>query len=184
MYSVEKYIHDHIDERLTVSELSKQFGYSKWYLCDLFKRFTGKTLIEYIRNYRMQLAMLDILEGKKIVDVANEYGYETQNGFNKAFLKEYGCLPREFKNKSEMYHMAYKERRNTMFHVSDRCSILRDNAVNKKLLNSKICAQHKLLSTEGILEFNEQIFAFQSRRPLASTHPITGGNGRRRNLDL
>jgi AraC-like DNA-binding protein len=152
MYTVIKYIHEHIDEKLTVSELARRFGYSKWYFCDLFKQFFGTTFVEYIRTYRMQLAMLEIMDGKKCVDVAVKYGYETQSGFNKAFLKEFGCLPREFKHKSEAFHLAYKERKKDMYKLSDRCAILREGAVIKKTLNRKICGQRSVLFSLGIVE--------------------------------
>lgn len=150
MYAVIKYIHEHIEERLTLADLAKTFGYSKWYFCELFKRFTGTTVLDYIRSYRIQLAALDVLDGKKAVDVAVQYGYETQSGFNKAFLKEYGCLPREFKHKSYAYHIAYKERRSQMFQLSDRCAILREDAVNSKSWNESIWAQRCVLFQEGL----------------------------------
>lgn len=156
LYEVVKYIHEHIDEHITVSELSNKFGYSKWYFCDLFKRFTGTTVLEYIRNYRIQLAALDILNNEKCSDVAAKYGYETQSGFNKAFLKEFGCLPREFKKKSFQYHMDYKERRKNMFHVSDRCSVLKDEAVNKKTINKRIFPIRNFLFVEGIENYAKQ----------------------------
>ena len=100
MYSVLKYINEHIGEPLTAANLAEHFGYSPWYFSDLFHRFTGTVFCEYIRHQRMQLAAMEVLDGEKIVDIAMKYGYETQSGFNKAFLKEFGCLPREFKKKN------------------------------------------------------------------------------------
>ena len=55
------------------------------------------TVGEYLRHYRIQLAALELFENKKLTDVALNYGYDTVGGFNKAFLKKYGCLPREYK---------------------------------------------------------------------------------------
>lgn len=101
MYSVLKYINEHIGEPLTAANLAEHFGYSPWYFSDLFHRFTGTVFCEYIRHQRMQLAAMEVLDGEKIVDIAMKYGYETQSGFNKAFLKEFGCLPREFKKKTD-----------------------------------------------------------------------------------
>lgn len=150
MYTVIKYIHDHISESMPIGEMARRFGYSPWYFCELFHRFTGMTFGEYVRHQRIQLAALEILGDAKSSDVAARYGYETLSGFNKAFLKEYGCLPREFKKKSRAYHIAYKERRNQMRHLSDRCQILRDYAVNQKPMNRKILAQHPILFEEGM----------------------------------
>lgn len=55
-----------------------------------FHEFTGLTFVEYVRHYRVQLAAIDILNGKTVTEVSLEYGYESLGGFNKAFLKEYG----------------------------------------------------------------------------------------------
>ena len=98
MYQVLKYIHENIRLHLNLEEIAMQFGYSKWHFCSRFREYTGRTFVEYVRHYRIQLAALDILSGEKITDVAMNYGYDTVGGFNKAFLKEFGCFPREYKN--------------------------------------------------------------------------------------
>ena len=111
MQNVLIYINDNIKERLALEDVAKKFGYSKWYFCDCFKQFTGVTFGEYIKNHRMQLALIDILDGKKVIDVAVEYGYETQSGFNKAFLTQFGCFPKEFKGNHLKIQKIYEERR-------------------------------------------------------------------------
>lgn len=99
MHEVLKYINEHIREKLTLEDVARRSGYSKWYFCECFKQYAGVTFGEYVRDRRMQRASLELLRGKKATQVAMEYGYETQSGFNKAFLTQYGCLPMEFKKK-------------------------------------------------------------------------------------
>ena len=65
MYSVLKYINEHIGEALTAANLAEHFGYSPWYFSDLFHRFTGTVFCEYIRHQRMQLAAMEVLDGVK-----------------------------------------------------------------------------------------------------------------------
>jgi len=156
MYTVMKYIHEHTYDKMSVDDVARHFGYSKWYFCTLFKRFTGRSFVEYCKHYRMQLAAIDILNGEKTIDVAFKYGYDTQGGFNKAFLCEYGCLPRAFKQKNKLFHIRYKERRDKLYKLSDRCEILRDMAVAHKELSMKICAQRHFLYNEGIMNFEGQ----------------------------
>ncbi len=141
MYDVLKYIHDHIDQPLSAAEAAARFGYSKWYFCRKFHAYTGRTFVDYVRHYRIQLAAIDILQGKKITDVALDYGYETVGGFNKAFLIEYGCLPREYRKIAVEQQLYYERRRTDMYALSDRCSILRDEAVNQKSFMKKYCLQ-------------------------------------------
>lgn len=111
MFEVLKYIHQNIDTRLVATEVAHHFGYSKWYFCEKFRSFTGKTFVEYVRFYRMQLAAIDILSGKKISDVAMDYGYDTISGFNKAFLSEYGCLAREYCRRAKESNLYYERRK-------------------------------------------------------------------------
>ncbi len=150
MYEVMKYVHEHIRERMPLECVAKHFGYSKWYFCTLFKQFTGRSFVEYTKHFRLQLAAAEILDGKKSTDVAISYGYDTLGGFNKAFLSEFGCLPRELKRKNKLYHIQYKERRDNMMDLSDRCALLREERVNRRSAEKKICAQRKILFSEGV----------------------------------
>lgn len=129
MYSVLKYIHENIGDKLSVAETAQKFGYSKWHFIRRFKNFTGKSFSEYVRYYKMHNAAMNIQNGEKIIDVSNKYGYDTPGGFNKAFLKEFGSLPREYKNRVKEREDIYKERRSNMCKLSDRCEQLRKIAV-------------------------------------------------------
>ncbi len=151
MYEVLHYINEHIRETLTLEEVSHRFGYSKWYFCDIFKRYTGMTFIGYISDKRMQLASLALLQGKRATQVASEYGYDTLSGFNKAFLKRYGCLPAEFKKNAVQHRKLYEERQATMFQLSDRCEVLRRQAVEEKPYNKKRCGVWEYYTQKGML---------------------------------
>jgi len=155
MYDVLKYIHENIDQRLSLEDTAKRFGYSKWHFCKKFRDYSKQTFVEYIRHYRIQMAALDILAGRKITDVALDYGYDTVSGFNKAFLVEYGCLPREYKNSVKSSSLYYERRRLSMHTLSDRCSILREEVVNKKSHIRKVCAQRHVYFTLGCREAQE-----------------------------
>lgn len=149
MYDVLKYIHDHMKQPLLAGNVAKEFGYSKWYFCERFRSFTGKTFVEYVRHYRIQLAALDILSGVKVSDVAMSYGYDSVGGFNKAFLKEYGCSPTEYCNQVKESQLYYEQRRISMYPLSDRCAALREEAVNKKSYMTQYMAQRNVYYTIG-----------------------------------
>ena len=68
MYSVLKYIHDNITEKISVTETAQKFGYSKWHFIRRFKSFTGRSFVEYVRYYKMQNAAMDIQNGEKIIN--------------------------------------------------------------------------------------------------------------------
>ncbi len=130
MYTVLKFINQNIKEKLSLDELADMAGYSKWHFCRLFREYTGKSLTEYVRNKRIQLALLDVLKGKKVVDIAFDYGYDSVHGFIHAFVKEYGCFPMVYKTINEKEKQKYKTRRENMYKLTDRVSELRKAAVN------------------------------------------------------
>ncbi|MBR4881368.1 MAG: AraC family transcriptional regulator, partial [Clostridia bacterium] len=46
----------YIAKPLYATDVARKFGYSKWYFCDKFKKYTGKSFVEYVRHYRISLA--------------------------------------------------------------------------------------------------------------------------------
>jgi len=157
MYDVLRYIHDNMAVRLNCSDVASSFGYSRWHFCVLFKQFTGKSFVEYVRYFKMQLAAIDVMRGEKVIDIALKCGYDTVGGFNKSFLAEFGCSPREFRKKSEQFHIDYGKRRNAMKKLSDRCAFLRDEAVNIRSNNSLIEHQWSIWSMVSEKELSGKV---------------------------
>ena len=156
MYDVLKYIHENISDKLCLADVASTFGYSKWHFCSKFQNYTGKTFVKYVRYYRLQLASLDILMGKSITDVAFEYGYETLGGFNKAFLAEFGCLPREYKNRAKIAQLYYERRKQNMYQLTDRCEFLRTLLTGKNDYEDFFCMQHRVYTTLGMMAAEKQ----------------------------
>ncbi len=132
MFDVLNYIHKNILKPLTSTQTAETFGYSKWHFCKKFHDFTNMTFSEYVRHYKIQLAAIEILQEKKVTDVAFSYGYDSLGGFNKAFLKEYGCLPREYKKQAKECQLYYERRQKSMCQLTDRVITLREEVVNEK----------------------------------------------------
>lgn len=88
-----EYIDKHIDEELTVSEIARVIGYSEYHFSRLFKKITGFSVMEYVKHKKLSRAAEEIRSGRKIIDIALKYGWESHNGFTKAFKKEFGYCP-------------------------------------------------------------------------------------------
>ena len=58
------------------------------------------TLTEYIRQRRLTVAASDLLRGMKVIDTAMKYGYDSQDGFARAFVRFHGILPRDIRDHS------------------------------------------------------------------------------------
>lgn len=88
-----QYIENNIKEKFTVECIAKRMGYSIYHFSRIFKEQVGISLMEYVKERKLLRATEDIMLGKRIIDVAIEYGYETHSGFTKAFRKKYGFSP-------------------------------------------------------------------------------------------
>ena len=82
-----EYIKKNIERSLTVAEIAGAVGYSEYYFSRLFKNETRTSVMEYVKREKLQRASVEIRSGKKIMDAALKYGWESHNGFTKAFKR-------------------------------------------------------------------------------------------------
>ncbi len=90
------YIDRRIEEKITAAELCGEFHYSVWHFCRLFSEFTGMSPTRYITLRKLQFALFDLAGGMKVLDVAVKYGFDTSDGFVKAFKSAYGSAPTKY----------------------------------------------------------------------------------------
>lgn len=89
------YIEDHLTDELSPEIISEIAGVSDYHFRKIFFYLSGMTLNEYIKNRRLSEANKDLLDGKRVTDVAFKYGYQSMDGFTRAFKKWSGFLPSE-----------------------------------------------------------------------------------------
>jgi AraC family transcriptional regulator len=87
------YIEDNLNREISLDDCAFVAGFSKYHFHRLFGVYVGMPLMEYIRKRRLRHAMVDILHGKRILDIALEYGYGSERAFSRAFLQEFGQTP-------------------------------------------------------------------------------------------
>jgi len=93
------YIEAHLTDDLSLEIISEYAGVSDYHFRKIFFYISGMTLSEYIKNRRLSEASKDLLQGKKVTDVAFKYGYESIDGFTRAFKKWCGFLPSDVMKK-------------------------------------------------------------------------------------
>src|SRR5215831_15689825 len=91
------YIEDHLQENITVDHLARIAGFSPYHYYRIFQVYVGIPIMDYIRRRRLAYAAAELARGKRIIDIALDYGFETHNGFAKAFRKVYGCSPERYR---------------------------------------------------------------------------------------
>ncbi|WP_026701587.1 AraC family transcriptional regulator [Salibacterium aidingense] len=89
------YIEDHLTEELPLENISAYAGVSDYHFRQIFFYLSGWTLSEYIKNRKLAEANKDLLKEERVTDVAFKYGYQSVDGFTRAFKKWSGFLPSE-----------------------------------------------------------------------------------------
>lgn len=97
-----KYIDEHLKEELTLNEIAKFAGYSTWHLYKIFRVYTAVPVMEYVRKKKIYAAANELYTGRKLYDIALDYGYETPAGFYKAFQNVLGCAPSKYINNNKL----------------------------------------------------------------------------------
>ena len=80
------YIEEHLKDIISAQDVSDQVYMSQVHFQKGFQVMTGYSVTEYIRNWRLYMAALELKNNDiKVIDVANRYGYETSESFSKSF---------------------------------------------------------------------------------------------------
>ena len=94
---MQDYIATHLDINITMADLAKVSQYSPWYSYRLFMDLLHMTPAVYIRRLRLSKSALRLRDEKvKIIDIAFDAGFDSVDGYQRAFYKEFGCNPYEY----------------------------------------------------------------------------------------
>lgn len=87
-------IHQKPAEAWTIERLGSEAGLSRSSLHERFVHFIGQPPMQYLTNWRMQLAAGRLRDtDAKVVDVALDVGYESEAAFSRAFKRVVGVSP-------------------------------------------------------------------------------------------
>ncbi len=88
----------HLLDSPPLEEIAAQAGYSLSHFYALFQASTGFTVREYIRKRRLALAARELVTTRKrVLDIALELGFESHEGFTRAFCALYGLAPNAYR---------------------------------------------------------------------------------------
>lgn len=84
----------------SIDEIADTTNYSHGYLCKIFKKHMGISLLEYVRDFKMNYS-LSLLTNKElsIMEISNMLNYDVPSSFINAFKRKYGVSPREMRKK-------------------------------------------------------------------------------------
>jgi AraC family transcriptional regulator len=93
------YIDRHLDDALTVDELSWLANFSRFHFQRQFSVYVGMSITRYIQLLRLRRASYQLVfsADRLIIDIALEAGFENPESFSRAFKKCFGQTPSQFR---------------------------------------------------------------------------------------
>lgn len=92
------YIESNLTENINLDSFTSVIGYSKFHLSRLFKKDTGKSIVEYIRLRRLALAATLLLETEEsILTIGFLFHFQSQEAFSRAFKEVYSLPPGKYR---------------------------------------------------------------------------------------
>lgn len=82
----------------TVEELAREVALSRSALAERFTALAGEPPMQYLKRWRLALAARALRAGSEAIGrIADQCGYESEAAFTRAFKREFGVPPREWR---------------------------------------------------------------------------------------
>ncbi len=94
-----KYINNLGSNETTLEDIAKNAGFSTDYFNRIFRNHTGFNVMEYVKFRKLNRAarILRTSPDRDILSIALDCGYESHEGFTRAFKEQYGKTPTEYR---------------------------------------------------------------------------------------
>ena len=94
------YMNRHYAETLTARELALSSNFSEYYFMKMFRQYTGKTLIGYLNDLRLEKAKTLLMHSQdSVTEIALAVGFNNTSYFIKKFEQANGISPSKFRRK-------------------------------------------------------------------------------------
>ena len=94
-----RHIEGHLDEPLSLDEIAEAAGLSPYHFSRLFSGRYGFTPMAYVRARRLEGAAERLRSGPRttLIDLALDCGFDSQEGFTRAFTRIFGVSPGRYR---------------------------------------------------------------------------------------
>lgn len=97
-YQILNYIANNLNRKITIKDICDITHYSQTYVSREFKRLNGKSLIDYVLDFKIKTAKKFLEKTNlSISDIAFKVGYENPNDFTSIFKKKVGLNPKKYR---------------------------------------------------------------------------------------
>lgn len=108
------------DSRRSLAELAREVGTSASTFQRAFSRLVGESPKQFTRRLQLESAALALITSERsVLDVALDAGFESHEGFTRAFAAHFGVPPKEFR--AQHAHLAGDRRNAELIHHLGPC---------------------------------------------------------------
>jgi len=98
-------MHGRIAHPWTIADLADEVGISRSALVKRFTQYLSEPPMTYLTRWRLQLAARSLEKSSRgVAEIAADIGYESEAAFNRAFKREYGQPPGQYRNELKTPH--------------------------------------------------------------------------------
>jgi len=90
------YLSDHLDQAITIDDMSAQVGMSKAVFHRKFKQATTMSPIQFAKSMRLNTAAMKMADGMNVSEAAAEVCYISTSQFSREFKRMYGLSPKQW----------------------------------------------------------------------------------------
>lgn len=92
------FIHEHFNSKIGLEDIAEAGQVSKSTCIRLFHNYTGKSPVDFLNNYRLQMSAEKLVTtSEQITEIAYDCGFGQPSYFNRLFLKEYNMTPNQYR---------------------------------------------------------------------------------------
>lgn len=141
----------HLNDSISFEEIAKQAYLSIPHLYRMFPVMTGCTVGQYIRKRRLTSSVYELLKSdKRIIDIAFDFQFESQESYIRAFKVMFGITPGEYRKSRSIIALYNQIHLNKLQRKGEL--VMQPNIITKKMLLIGVIAEIDLC-----LDFTEII---------------------------
>lgn len=154
-----QFIESHLEDDIDVVSVCSKSAYSNWQFQRMFRAATGDSIGGYIRGRRLSLACQELVNipSKRIIDIAFQFQFSSQESFSRAFKKRFRLTPKQVRlgrthildcykptldNRRLQHISRYVQKKPVLTRVTDRKLVGISTTIDSTLGNEKDVFHH------------------------------------------
>lgn len=132
------YIQTHLEQDLRLDALADRAGFSPYHFHRVFRETLGEPVKEHVRRLRVERAAYRLkISEESILRIALEAGFKTHESFTRAFQRQFGMTPSEYRRNflqaSRLRKKLIQPRYLADYHVKDEEGLLPNGSTSKQV---------------------------------------------------